>query len=185
MIIGPDGWFGGVRRLPSPHFDRRPGGVPIELLIVHNISLPPGRFGGGMIEQLFLGRPLQIGHPFFELLAGMRVSAHFLIERSGRITQFVACGDRAWHAGPSAFEGRTGCNDFSIGVELEGCDFVAFEAGQYASLARLTRALRAVLPLRAVRGHSHVAAGRKTDPGPLFDWHRFARQAGVPRRWLP
>lgn len=185
MIIGPDGWCGDVRRLPSPHFDRRPDGVEVELLIVHNISLPPGHFGGGVVEQLFLGRPLRAEHPFLDLLAGVRVSAHFLIERSGRITQFVACDGRAWHAGVSVFEGRADCNDFSVGVELEGCDFMAYEAGQYASLARLTRALRASLPLRAVRGHSHVAAGRKTDPGPMFDWHRYARQAGLPGHWLP
>ncbi len=185
MIIGADGWCGGLRRLPSPHCDRRPDGVPVELLIVHSISLPPGQFGGGLVEQLFLGQPLQSDHPFLDLLAGLRVSAHFLIERSGRITQFVSCVDRAWHAGVSTFEGRAGCNDFSIGVELEGCDFAAFEAGQYTSLAQLTRALRAALPLRAVRGHSDVAAGRKTDPGPQFDWRRYARQASLPGHWLP
>ena len=118
-------------------------------------------------------------------MAGLRVSAHFLIERSGRITQFVSCVDRAWHAGVSTFEGRAGCNDFSIGVELEGTNFTGFEAEQYSALAQLTRALRAAYPLRAVRGHSQVAAGRKTDPGPLFDWRRFAEQADLPMSWLP
>jgi AmpD protein len=185
MIIGADGWVGGLRRLPSPHFDRRPDGVPVELLIVHNISVPPGRFGGGLIERLFLGQPLESDHPFIEQVRGLRASAHFVIDRSGQITQFVSCDERAWHAGVSVFEGRAGCNDFSIGVELEGSDFTTFEAGQYAALARLTQCLRAALPLRAVRGHSHVAVGRKTDPGPLFDWHRYARQAGLPGHWLP
>jgi len=159
--------------------------MAVELLVVHNISLPPGRFGGGVVERLFRNEPAPLRHPFLELLDGLRVSAHFLIERDGRITQFVACGARAWHAGASAFDGRRGCNDFSIGVELEGTDFVAYEPAQYEALAQLTRALRAFLPLRAVRGHSHIAPGRKTDPGPLFDWRRLAGQADLSADWLP
>lgn len=185
LRIGPDGWVDGVRHVRSPNFDGRPAGAAIELLLLHSISLPPGQFGGDCIEQLFCNDPARQRHPFVEQLAGLRVSAHFLIERNGRTTQFVGCNQRAWHAGASVFDGRSGCNDFSIGVEIEGTDFVAFEPAQYAALARLTQALRVALPLRAVRGHSHVAPGRKTDPGPLFDWHLFARQAGLPAHWLP
>jgi len=166
----------------------RPTGVAVELLVVHNISLPPGRFGSGSIERLFCNDPTPHPHPhpFLELLADLRVSAHFLIERNGRATQFVGCSERAWHAGVSSFAGCHGCNDFSIGVEMEGTDFLAFEPVQYAALAQLTRALRAALPLRAVRGHSHIAPGRKTDPGPLFDWNGLpgrptCRRTGCPR----
>lgn len=183
--VAADGWLDGVCRLPSPHYDARPAAAEVELLVLHNISLPPGRFGSGCVEQLFCGGLDPAAHPFFELLAGARVSAHFLIDRSGRIVQFVSCADRAWHAGASAFEGRSGCNDFSVGVELEGTDFTAFAREQYAALARLTGALRSALPLRAVRGHCHIAPGRKTDPGPLFDWRRFAEEAGLPPGWLP
>jgi AmpD protein len=185
LRIGPDGWVGGVRQVRSPNFDARPDGVAVELLVLHNISLPPGQFGSGCIERLFRNEPAPQAHPFLELLAGLRVSAHFLIERDGRTTQFVGCRQRAWHAGTSAFDGRSGCNDFSIGIELEGTDFDGFEPAQYAALAQLTRALRVALPLRAVRGHSHVAPGRKTDPGPRFDWDRFARLADLPPDWLP
>jgi AmpD protein len=185
LHIDADGWGVGLRRVPSPHCDERPGAALVELLVLHNVSLPPGHFGGGGIEALFTGRLDSSGHPFLALIAGSRVSAHFLIERDGRITQFVSCNQRAWHAGVSAFEGRADCNDFSIGVEMEGTDFTGFEPAQYASLARLTAALRSALPLRAVRGHSQIAPGRKTDPGPMFDWPRYAAQAGLPADWLP
>jgi AmpD protein len=185
LRTGPDGWVEGVRRVRSPNFDDRPAGAAVDLLVLHNISLPPGRFGSGGVERLFCNDTGPPAHPFLELLAGLRVSAHFLVARDGDITQFVGCGQRAWHAGVSSFEGRAGCNDFSVGIELEGTDFVAFEPAQYLALARLTRALRTSLPLRAVRGHSHVAPGRKTDPGPLFDWRRFAALAELPADWLP
>lgn len=185
LKIGPDGWVEGVRQIPSPNFDARPAGMAVELLVVHNISLPPGEFGSGCVDRLFRNEPEPRSHPFLRLLAGIRVSAHFVIERDGRTSQFVSVCQRAWHAGASSFEGRSGCNDFSIGVELEGVDFVAFAPAQYEALARLTRALRVALPLRAVRGHSHVAPGRKTDPGPLFDWAGFARRAGLTADWLP
>jgi AmpD protein len=183
--LDPDGWVVGVRQLPSENCDERPPAVPVELLVLHNISVPPGHFGTGCIERLFCNELETGAHPFLELLVGMRVSAHFLIERDGRITQFVSCRQRAWHAGASVFEARTGCNDFSVGIELEGADFIAFEPAQYTALAQLASALRTALPLRAVRGHSHIAPGRKTDPGPLFDWRRFALQAGLPADWLP
>jgi len=159
--------------------------MPVELLVVHNISLPPGRFRSGQVERFFANELEPHAHPFLELLAGLRVSAHFLVERDGGVTQFVSCSQRAWHAGASVFGGRSGCNDFSIGVELEGTDFTAYEPAQYAALALLTGALRTALPLRAVRGHSQIAPGRKTDPGPLFDWHRFAAAADLPPGWLP
>jgi AmpD protein len=165
--------------------DDRPPETAIELLVLHNISLPPGRFGTDCIHQLFCNALERQSHPFLEQLAALRVSAHFLIERGGRICQFVSCSRRAWHAGTSSFEGRVACNDYSVGVELEGTDFTVFEPAQYAALAQLTTVLRAALPLRAVRGHSHIAPGRKTDPGPLFDWPRYVREAGLPAYWLP
>jgi AmpD protein len=183
--VDDDGWLVGARRCPSPNFDARPAGAAIELLLIHNISLPPGVFGGDTIEALFTNRLVPQAHPFLATLAGLRVSSHFLIERDGRVTQFVSCRARAWHAGATEFEKRRACNDFSLGVELEGTDFVAFDAAQYAALARLTRALRVRYPLRAVRGHQHVALGRKTDPGPFFDWQRFAAAAALPAALLP
>lgn len=185
LAVDDDGWVAAVHRCPSPNCDARPDGAAIDLLVIHNISLPPGRFGGGAIADLFLNRLDPRAHPFFAALAGLRVSSHFLIERDGRITQFVSCLQRAWHAGASSFEGRAGCNDFSIGVELEGTDFAAFEAAQYAALAQLVRALRARYALRAVRGHQHVAHDRKTDPGPFFDWRRLALEAALPEALLP
>lgn len=185
LTIDGAGWVSGVRHLPSLNFDDRPGGEAAYLLVLHNISLPPGRYGTGCIERLFASTEQTVAHPFLALLAGMRVSSHFLIERDGRITQFVSCRQRAWHAGASVFDGRAACNDFSVGVELEGTDFTAFAPPQYAALARLTRALRAAYPLRAVRGHCHIAPERKTDPGPCFDWHRFAADAKLPADWLP
>jgi AmpD protein len=185
LRIGADGWVEGVRRLPSANCDARPAGTAVELLVLHNISLPPGRYGNGCIEALFANALDPGAHPFLELLAVLRVSAHFLIGRDGRITQFVGCAQRAWHAGASSFEGRPGCNDFSIGIELEGTDFTAFDDAQYAALARLATVLRRSLPLRAVRGHSDIAPGRKTDPGPCFEWNRLAQLARLPADWLP
>ena len=185
LRVGADGWIVGARHRPSPNRDARPEGAAVDLLVLHGISLPPGAFGTGCVEALFTSTLAPAGDPFLDLLRGLRVSAHFLIERDGRLTQFVGCHERAWHAGVSSFEGRGGCNDFSIGVELEGTDFVPYDDAQYAALARLTAALRDALPLRAVRGHSDVAPGRKTDPGPLFDWRRFAAEARLPTGWLP
>ncbi len=145
------------------------------MLIVHNISLPPGEFGGDYIEALFTNRLDCGAHPYFEQLRGLRVSAHFLIRRDGSLVQFVPTLARAWHAGISVFNGRERCNDFSIGIELEGSDFTDFCDAQYVSLAALTHALIARHPICAVRGHEHVAPGRKTDPGPYFQWRRFER----------
>lgn len=179
LRIDADGWCAEpVWRYASPHCDARPAGAPVDLLVVHNASLPLGHFGGPHLADLFTGRLDYNADPSFDSLRGLRVSAHFLIRRDGRIVQFVAAGQRAWHAGLSAFHGRERCNDFSIGIELEGSDFVAFMDAQYAALAALTVCLQGRYGLAAVRGHEHIAAGRKTDPGPFFDWaaYRLAHQ---------
>jgi AmpD protein len=164
-----------ARQVPSPNCDDRPPGAKISLLVVHNISLPPGRFGGEAIEQFFTNQLDPAAHPYFATIAGQRVSAHFLIRRDGRLIQFVPCERRAWHAGESRWRGRERCNDFSIGVELEGTDDLPYEAAQYAVLVRLTRALRQRYPIGDFAGHSDIAPGRKTDPGAGFDWERFRR----------
>jgi AmpD protein len=171
LRVAADGWVDGALQLRSPNFDARPPSTSIDLLVIHNVSLPPGQFGGGLVQRLFTNARLPV-HPFLDQLAGLRVSAHFLVERNGAITQFVACIDRAWHAGASSFRGRPRCNDYSIGVELEGTDFLPFADAQYDALARLAAALTAAYPLAAARGHSEIAADRKTDPGPYFDWQR-------------
>lgn len=173
MIIGPGGWLESARKLPSPNFDQRPAGSSIELIVVHNISLPPGVYGGGHVERLFTNLLDPLAHPYFAEIAHMQVSAHVFIERDGVATQFVAFSDRAWHAGASVFEGRSACNDFSIGIELEGSDFDPFTDSQYESLNALIELLRAAYPVKAVCGHSDIAPGRKTDPGPFFDWSRI------------
>jgi AmpD protein len=168
-----NGWLSGVRRIASPNCDVRPPGTAIELLVIHNISLPPGEFGGAAIAQLFTNTLDTAAHPYYAQLEGMKVSAHFLIRRDGSIIQFVPCGKRAWHAGASSWQGRNACNDFSIGVELEGSDHVPFSDAQYVALVRLTRRLQRAYPIRAIAGHADIAPGRKTDPGPCFDWPRY------------
>jgi len=161
------------RIVDSPNQDERPAGTEITLLVVHSISLPPGEYGGDAIERLFTNRLDAAAHPYFREIADLRVSSHFLIRRDGELVQFVPVERRAWHAGVSNWRGRERCNDFSIGVELEGADDGPFEAAQYRRLAALIRALRAALPLRDIAAHSDVAHGRKTDPGPGFDWPRL------------
>ncbi len=173
FLIGPDGWCCRMPRGDCPNFDARPEGADISLLVIHNISLPPGEFGGQHIEDLFANRLDCDAHPYFDQLRSLRVSAHFLIRRDGTALQFVSTLDRAWHAGLSSFGGRERCNDFSIGIELEGTDGSEFCDAQYRTLAALTAALRARHPIADVRGHEHIAPGRKTDPGPCFDWPRF------------
>lgn len=167
------GWHRRARRVPSPNFDARPHGATPELLVIHHISLPAGRFAGDAIERLFTNRLDESGHPTFAGLGALRVSAHFLIRRRGELLQFVSCDDRAWHAGASCFQGRKRCNDFSIGIELEGTGERRYTDAQYRVLAGLTRALAARWPLRHLAGHSDVAPQRKTDPGPSFDWRRY------------
>lgn len=172
------GLIRGARFLRSPHCDARPPGSTIDLLVIHGISLPPGEFGGPWIERLFLGTlPAEV-HPYFAGIRGLRVAAHLLVRRNGELLQFVPFTLRAWHAGVSSFRGRTACNDFSIGIELEGTDQLAYTDAQYSKLALLSRLLMAaypgITPARIV-GHSDVAPGRKTDPGPAFDWLRLRR----------
>ncbi len=175
------GWLSGVRRIASPNCDARPAGGRISLLVIHNISLPPGEFGGDAISALFTNTLDTAAHPYFAQLAGLRVSAHFLIRRSGEVVQFVPCGKRAWHAGASNWHGRERCNDFSIGVELEGDDDHVFTEAQYGALARLTRRLCRAYPITGVTGHSDIAPQRKTDPGPHFDWARYFSMTGAGR----
>lgn len=161
-----------MRYIASPNCDARPADALIELIVVHNISLPPGEFGGPGIIDLFLNRLSAEAHPYYAGIAQMRVSAHFLIRRDGELVQFVPCALRAWHAGVSSWRGRERCNDFSVGIELEGTDEIPFEDVQYARLLALIAALRARYPIGEVTGHSDVAPGRKTDPGAAFDWSR-------------
>ena len=173
MKIAPDGLLRGCSFIASPNQDERPQGCEASLLVVHSISLPPGHYGGDAIERLFTNRLDPEAHAYFRDIAGLRVSSHFLIRRDGSRLQFVPVQRRAWHAGLSSWRGRERCNDFSVGVELEGCDDAPFEPAQYAALSDLIRILQAALPLRQLAAHSDIAPGRKTDPGPGFDWPRI------------
>lgn len=173
MRITEDGLLEGARFISSPNCDARPADACVELIVIHNISLPPGGFGGPGVVDLFLNRLDPAGHPYYADIAHLRVSAHFFIRRDGEIIQFVACAQRAWHAGVSHWRGRERCNDFSVGIELEGTDEMPFEDAQYGGLLRLIEALKARYPIVAVTGHADVAPGRKTDPGPAFDWKRI------------
>jgi AmpD protein len=177
-IDGATGLLSGARQVLSPHYDSRPPGVSPELLIVHGISLPPGEFGGPWIDRLFTGQLPADAHPYFKEIEGLRVSAHALIRRDGEIVQYVPFGERAWHAGKSAYRGRGACNDFSIGVELEGAEAVPYTDAQYTRLAVLTLALFDAYPTLTPEhlvGHSDVAPGRKDDPWVAFDWPRYRR----------
>lgn len=181
MKLDPQAWLepmAGITLRPSPNFNDRPDGTDVTLLVLHNISLPPGQFGTPFVADLFLNQLDLNADPWFEKnLQGLTVSAHFVIDRQGHLTQFVSCDKRAWHAGVSQHAGRTQCNDFSIGIELEGTDTLAYTDAQYTALAALTQCLRAHYPLTAVKGHSDIAPGRKTDPGEAFDWTRYAQLA--------
>lgn len=178
------GWLSGAEHAQSPNCDARPAAAAVDLIVVHNISLPPGEFGGQQIVDFFCNRLDWTAHPYFETIRELRVSAHFLIARDGRIVQFVSCGERAWHAGQSRFEARERCNDFSVGIELEGADDTPFTESQYTQLTHLIGALRRHYPIRAVVGHADIAPGRKTDPGPAFDWERLAA-LGCPAELFP
>ena len=175
MPIDAAGLLDFAQFIASPNCDERPAGTEISLLVIHNISLPPGEFGGDGIEQLFTNRLDPAAHPYYAGIHDLRVSAHFLVRRDGELVQFVPCGQRAWHAGASAWRGRERCNDFSIGVELEGSDDCPFAEAQYAALEGLLGVLRAAYPIAGVAGHDEIAPGRKTDPGPYFDWKRVRR----------
>ncbi|QDQ27280.1 1,6-anhydro-N-acetylmuramyl-L-alanine amidase AmpD [Chitinimonas arctica] len=168
--IDAQGWLSGARRIVSPNCDERPEGSVVDMVVIHSISLPPGRFGGDGVERLFTNRCDPAADPCFEELQHMRVSAHFFIRRDGELVQFVPCRQRAWHAGVSRWQGRERCNDFSIGIELEGGDDWPYEAAQYRSLKLILAQLAQHFPIRHLLGHCHIAPERKTDPGPFFDW---------------
>lgn len=165
-----DGWWRLAQVYTSPNFDARPGATPITLVVLHSISLPPGEYGGDAVERLFGNRLDWDSHPYFDRIRGLKVSAHFLIRRTGQTLQFVSCEHRAWHAGRSEWRGQDNCNHYSVGIELEGLEGAGFELAQYSSLARLIRALARRYPIEEVVGHEDVAPGRKFDPGAGFDW---------------
>jgi AmpD protein len=173
LQISPDRWLEGTRRVASPNCDERPAGAEISLLLLHSISLPPGEYGGDAIERLFTNRLAPHEHPYFREIASLKVSSHFLVRRDGALLQFVPLERRAWHAGASSWRGRSRCNDFSVGVELEGTDESPFADAQYQVLILLIRKLKQILPLRDIAAHSDVAPGRKTDPGACFHWARL------------
>lgn len=173
LIVDANGFVCGVRSIPSPNFDDRPDGASIDLLVIHNISLPPGEFGGPGVLALFCNNLNPADHPYFQTLQDLRVSSHFFIRRDGELIQFVPCLKRAWHAGVSTWRGRERCNDFSVGVELEGVDDIPFTDHQYRALGGLTSALTAAYPIQDIVGHSDISPGRKTDPGRSFDWARY------------
>ncbi len=179
------GWWSAARRIDSPNQGPRPENVAVDLALIHSISLPPGGYGGDAIERLFTNTLDWSAHPYFEQIRGLEVSSHFVIRRDGEALQFVAIGARAWHAGRSVWRGRENCNDYAVGIELEGLEGEHFEPAQYARLAALLQALAGVLPLREVVGHEHVAPGRKCDPGPGFDWARLQSLTGWPDRYFP
>ncbi|UOO82678.1 1,6-anhydro-N-acetylmuramyl-L-alanine amidase AmpD [Uruburuella testudinis] len=166
------GWWQAARRVDSPNFAPRAADEKISLVVLHNISLPPFEYGNGAVEALFTNRIDAAAHPFFSILTELRVSSHFLITRKGGAVQFVSCDHMAYHAGISSFRGREKCNAFSIGIELEGCDFEPFTDAQYQCLSKLLKAIAAAYPVEAVSGHQHIAPGRKSDPGHFFDWAR-------------
>lgn len=173
---GDDLWLSGICHRPSPNYNARPDDTAVDLLVIHNISLPPGEFGGDSIEHFFTNRLDPDRHPFFREIAQMKVSAHLLVRRDGSVIQFVPLNQRAWHAGRSAFQGRQECNDFAIGIELEGTDTTPYTDQQYAALSSLTHRIQQHYPeitAERITGHSDIAPGRKTDPGPAFDWPRY------------
>ena len=178
MRVDSEGLVRAARFVASPNCDERPAGCRIELIVVHHISVPPGEFGGPGISQLFLNRLDPSAHPAYAPIAGLRVSAHFLVRRDGELIQFVPCAKRAWHAGESAWKGKARCNDFSIGIELEGTGEIAYTDAQYEKLAALTRALQSRYGIAEIAGHSDIAPGRKHDPGPSFDWQRYRALLG-------
>ena len=179
------GWYAHARRLASPNFGARPPGASIDLIVLHSISLPPGRYGGDEVQQLFTNTLDWNAHPYFTQIAGAQVSSHFYIRRGGELWQFVSCDDRAWHAGQSQYRGRANCNDDSVGIELEGLEGELFEDMQYEALASLCAALAQRYPIAHVAGHEHVAPGRKQDPGPGFVWARLRDALAWSPRYFP
>ena len=180
-IVSKDGWCSFAQVVKSPHFNQRPANCDVNLLVIHNISLPPGKFGSSDINDFFQGKLKIERDPFFEEIKDLKVSAHCLIRRDGQVVQYVSFDDRAWHAGVSIYQGCENCNDFSIGIEMEGTDTIAYSDEQYESLVKLTDTLLAHYPKMdksRITGHSDIAPGRKTDPGPAFDWQRYLTGVG-------
>jgi AmpD protein len=180
-----DGWYAPARRVPSPNFGPRPDALDISLAVIHSISLPPGVFGGDEIERLFTNQLDWSAHPYFEQIKGAEVSAHFVIRRDGELLQFVSVLDRAWHAGRSSWQGQDNCNDYSVGIELEGLEDTPFDAPQYQTLATLLFALSQQWAIAQIVGHEHIAPGRKRDPGQAFDWHLLQSLLGFPGDRFP
>jgi AmpD protein len=176
LKLNAQGWMSGLLQIVSPNHDARPPRTTINMLVIHSISLPPNEYGGDAIKQFFVNKLDYSAHAYFEQLRGVRVSSHFLVRRDGQVIQFVSCNKRAWHAGVSTWRGRSRCNDFSIGIELEGSDFESFTELQYGALVRLTRRLKRSYPIEDIVGHSDIAPDRKTDPGPYFDWNEYRKQ---------
>jgi AmpD protein len=171
--IDAAGWLSGCARIASPNHDERPAGATIRLIVIHAISLPPGQFGGDAVAALFCNRLDPAAHPYFAAIASHRVSAHFFIRRDGSLIQFVPCLQRAWHAGVSCWQGHERCNDYSLGIELEGDDHHDFEPAQYRMLHSLLAVLQRHFPIEAIAGHADIAPGRKSDPGPHFEWRQI------------
>jgi AmpD protein len=180
-----NGWYAFAHACTSPNFGARPADACVDLVVLHSISLPPGEFGGDAVQRLFTNRLDWNAHPYFKQIEGLLVSAHFFISRGGELWQFVSCDDRAWHAGRSQFQGRDNCNDYSIGIELEGLEGGDFEDAQYESLISLLPALASQYPVRHITGHEHVAPGRKSDPGPGMDWVRLHSAMGLGSQYFP
>jgi N-acetyl-anhydromuramoyl-L-alanine amidase len=179
------GWYKFARHLASPNFGLRPADTQINLIVIHSISLPPGKYGGDEVQQLFSNTLDWNAHPYFDQIRDTKVSAHFYISRNGELWQFVSCDDRAWHAGQSSYLGKDNCNDFSIGIELEGLEGGTFELSQYDTLSSVCSALQQAYPIAYFAGHEHVASGRKADPGAGFDWQKFQRSAGCKKSSMP
>jgi N-acetyl-anhydromuramoyl-L-alanine amidase len=179
------GWYRFAHRCPSPNFGPRPAGSPIDLVVLHSISLPPGHYGGNAVAELFTNQLDWDAHPYYQTIRGLQVSAHFFVRRNGDLVQFVSANDRAWHAGTSAYKGKSNCNDYSIGIELEGLEGDSFEPEQYEALQSLLPALAQQFPIAHIAGHEHIAPGRKADPGPGFLWNALRRDLGLPDGMFP
>ena len=182
MRIGENGLLQGARYIPSPNFDARPDNCAVNLIVIHNISLPPNEFGGPGVIALFTNQLDPSAHPYYATIQDIKVSSHFFIRRDGELIQFVPCTQRAWHAGASNWGGRERCNDFSIGIELEGSDMTPFTDAQYEQLIQLTATLKVTYPIEAIQGHADIAPGRKTDPGSHFDWKRYRTASETQRK---
>lgn len=186
VIVWDGGWHRLANRLESPNFGERPEpNNPVDLIVVHSISLPPGEYGNGAVQQLFTNSLNWDAHPYYQSIRGLQVSSHFFIDRSGALWQFVDCDERAWHAGPSSYRGRSNCNDDSIGIELEGLEGFTFEPAQYHRLGSLCHDIAARYPVRHIAGHEHIAPGRKVDPGPGFDWTELQNALHWPAGFFP